>query len=59
MGIVVVVLIVLVVVVDVTTVNIQNPILTLEMRPNILFGHSKSYFDNLTEAKYRILTFVF
>ena len=39
------------------TVNIQNPILTLEMRPNILFGHSQSYFDILTEVKYRILTF--
>ena len=44
----------IVVVVVVVTVNIQNPILTLEMRPNILFGHSKSYFDILTEAEYRI-----
>ena len=28
-----------VVVTVVITVNIQNPILTFEMRPNILFGH--------------------
>ena len=40
-----------------TTVNIQKPILTFEMRLNILFGHSNSNFDILTEAEYRILTF--
>ena len=40
-----------------TTVNIQKTVLTLEMRLNILFGHSNSNFDILTEAEYRILTF--
>ena len=33
---------------------IQNPILTFEMRSNISFGHSKSYFDIPSEAEYRI-----
>ena len=30
---------------------------TMEMRPNIVFWHSKSYFDIRTEDEYRILTF--
>ena len=33
---------------------IQNPILTFELRPNIVFWHSKSYFDIWTETEYRI-----
>ena len=37
--------------------NIRNPISTFELRPNIVFWHSKSYFDIWTEAEYRILTF--
>ena len=37
--------------------DIQNPILTFELRPNIVFWHSKSYFDIRTWAEYRILTF--
>ena len=37
--------------------DILNPILTLELGPNIVFWHSKSYFDIRTEAEYRILTF--
>ena len=36
---------VVVVVVVVVGIVVVNPILTLEMRPNILFEHSKSYFD--------------
>ena len=36
---------------------IQNPVLTFEMRPNILFEHSNSYFDIRTEAEYHILIF--
>ena len=32
-------------------------ILTFELRPNIVFLHSKSYFDIKTGAEYRILTF--
>ena len=46
---------------------IQNPILTFELKPNIVFWHSKSFydirtgrvshFDIRTEAEYRILTF--
>ena len=31
--------------------------MTFELRPNIVFWHSKSYFDIQTEAEYRILTF--
>ena len=37
--------------------DIQNPILTFELGPNIEFWHSKSYFDIRTWAEYRILTF--
>ena len=38
--------------------DIQNPILTFELRPNIAeFWHSKSYFDIRNRAEYRILTF--
>ena len=37
--------------------DIQNPILTFEIRPNIVFCYSKSYFDIRTEAEYRILIF--
>ena len=37
--------------------DIKNPILTFKIRPNIVFSHSKSYFDIRTEAEYRILTF--
>ena len=36
---------------------IQNPVLTFEMRPNILFEQSNSYFDIRTEAEYHILIF--
>ena len=36
--------------------NIRNPILTFELRPNIVFWHSKSYFNIQTKAEYRILT---
>ena len=37
--------------------DIQNPILTFELGPNIEFWHSKSYFDIPIRAEYRILTF--
>ena len=37
--------------------DIQNPILTLEMRPIIVFWNSKSYFDIRTQDEDRILTF--
>ena len=37
--------------------DIQNPILTFELKPNIVFWHSKSYFDIRTGAECRILTF--
>ena len=37
--------------------DIQNPILTFEIWANIVFWHSKSYFDIRTGAEYRILTF--
>ena len=37
--------------------DIQNPILTFELGPNIEFWHSKSYFDIRIRAEYRILTF--
>ena len=37
--------------------DIQNPILTFKLRPNIVFWHTKSYFDIRTGAEYRILTF--
>ena len=37
--------------------DIQNPILTFELGPNIEFWHSKSYFDIRTGTEYRILTF--
>ena len=37
--------------------DIQNPILTFELGPNIEFWHSKSYFDIRIRAKYQILTF--
>ena len=39
-------------------VGIQNPILTFELRLNIVFQHSKSYFDIGKGAVYRILTFL-
>ena len=38
-------------------VGIQNPILTFELRLNIVFQHSKSYFHIGKGAVYRILTF--
>ena len=37
--------------------HIQNPFLTFELRPNIEFWHSKSYFDIRTGTEYRILTY--
>ena len=37
--------------------DIQNPILIFEIWANIVFWHSKSYFDIGTGAEYRILTF--
>ena len=37
--------------------NIRNPILTFELRLNIVFWHLKPYVDIPTEAQYRILTF--
>ena len=37
--------------------DIQNPILRFKLRPNIVFSHSKSYFDIRTGDEYRILTF--
>ena len=37
--------------------DIQNPILTFKLRPNIVFWHSKSYFGIRTGTEYRILTF--
>ena len=49
---------------QISNFDIQDPILTFELRPNIKIGrniafwHSKSYFDIwLTGAEYRILTF--
>ena len=36
--------------------DIQNPILTLEIGPNIVFWHSQSYSDIQTEAEFVILT---
>ena len=38
--------------------DIQYPILTCELRPNITFYHSKSHFDNRTVAKYCNSTFI-
>ena len=40
------------------SVGIQNPILTFELRLNIVFQHLKSYFDIGKGAVYRILTFL-
>ena len=37
--------------------NIQNPILTFTMRPNIVFRHWKSYFDYGIGHENRILSF--
>ena len=37
--------------------DIQNPISTCEIGRNIIFCHSKTYFDIRTGAEYRILTF--
>ena len=39
--------------------NIRINFMTLERRPNILFWHSKCWFDILTGAKYYILIFEF
>ena len=36
--------------------DIQNPILTFKLGPNIEFLHSKSYFDIKTGSEYFILT---
>ena len=41
----------------ISTFDIQNPILTFELGPNIEFWHSKYYFDIRIRAEYRILTF--
>ena len=41
----------------ISNIDIQNPILTFELGPNIEFWHSKSYFDIRFRAEYRILTF--
>ena len=37
--------------------DLQNPILTLEIGPNIVLWHSKSYFDIRTWDEYHIVTF--
>ena len=37
--------------------DIRKPNSTFELRPNIVFWHSKSYLDIRTEAQYRILIF--
>ena len=37
--------------------DIQNPILTFILSPNIFFWHSQSYFDIQTETEYCNLTF--
>ena len=37
--------------------DLEIPILTFKLTPNIVFWYSKSYFDIWTEAEYRILTF--
>ena len=42
---------------QISNFDIQNLILTFELRPNIEFWHSKSYFDIQIRAEYRILTF--
>ena len=39
--------------------DIQNPILTFEIRPDIVFWCSKFYFDIRNRAEYRILIFKF
>ena len=39
--------------------NIRINFMTLELRPNILFWHSKCWFDILTGAKYYIFIFEF
>ena len=37
--------------------DIHNPILIFKLGPNIVFWHSKTYFDIPKRAEYRILTF--
>ena len=37
--------------------SFQNPIFTFKLRLNIVFKHSKSFFDIQTWAEYRNLTF--
>ena len=37
--------------------DIRNPILRFDLKPNIVFWYSKSYFDIQTKVEYRILTF--
>ena len=37
--------------------DIQNPIFTFELGPNIVLWHSKSYFDNRNRDEYLILIF--
>ena len=39
--------------------NIQNPILTFALRPNIVFWHSETCFDIRIEAEYRAFVFHF